>query len=133
VKVQTKSPIARTTLSFEMHPYLINMNCIEVHDIYILLICSKTITQGYLSLKQGSLFCFVTLRFPNHGASCPNLVIFPKALLMSRVASTWFETVWSYWLLNRLLNKNWIKLKLKTVLQFRGMLDVIGKPSVSQI
>jgi hypothetical protein len=44
-------------------------------------------------MKQGSLFCFVTLT--NHSASCCTLGIFGK-LWMSKGALTWFETVWSY-------------------------------------
>jgi hypothetical protein len=46
-----------------------------------------------LSMKQGSLFCFVDL--PNDNTSCHNISIFGK-LLMSRGALTWFETVLSY-------------------------------------
>jgi len=48
-----------------------------------------------LSMKQGSLFCLSCQDLPNHGASCHTLGIFKK-LSMSRGASNWFETLWSY-------------------------------------
>ncbi len=47
-------------------------------------------------MKQGSLFCFVTLRsLEAHDPSCHTLGIFGK-LSMSMGAPTWLETVWSY-------------------------------------
>jgi hypothetical protein len=52
---------------------------------------------GYLCMKQGSLFCFVMLRWdpPKPWGFMLCSCIF-KELLMSRGALTWFETVWSY-------------------------------------
>jgi hypothetical protein len=35
------------------------------------------------------------LYFPNHGTSCHDLSIIEK-LSMSKVASTWFEIVWTF-------------------------------------
>jgi hypothetical protein len=46
-----------------------------------------------LSMKQGTLFCFVDLW--NDNTSCHAISIFGK-LLMSKGALTWFEIVWSY-------------------------------------
>ncbi len=55
-----------------------------------------TLNVDYLSMKQGSLFCFVTLRsLEAHDPSCHTLGIFGK-LSMSMGAPTWLETVWSY-------------------------------------
>jgi hypothetical protein len=66
----------------------------------------------YLSMKQGSLFCFICHAevFSNHVTSCRALSIFRK-LSMSRGALSWFEIVWSYsveayWLLNHFVNEN---------------------------
>jgi hypothetical protein len=48
----------------------------------------------YLSMKPGSLFCFVCqTEISQTTASCCTLGIFGK-LLMCRAAPTWFEMVW---------------------------------------
>jgi hypothetical protein len=49
----------------------------------------------YLSMKQCSLFCLLSLRLPNHHTSCHPLDIFRK-LSMRRGALTLFDTIWSY-------------------------------------
>jgi len=56
----------------------------------------------YLSIKEGSLFCFVSFM--------PHFWSFGK-LSMNKRAPTWFETFWSfscgsYWLLKHFLNEN---------------------------
>jgi hypothetical protein len=49
----------------------------------------------HLSMNQGSLLCHAEISQTIHGASFRRLGIFGR-LWMSRGATTWFETVWSY-------------------------------------
>ncbi len=83
---------------------------------------------------------FVTQRSPiAHGCFMPHSWYLQKALSMSnKGAPTWFETVrsykcGSYWSLNHFLNENFKNLKLKTVLEFEGILSVVGKTSTTHI
>jgi hypothetical protein len=49
----------------------------------------------HLSMKQGSLFCFVKLTSPQP-QGCMSHSWYLQNALMSTGALTWFETYWSY-------------------------------------
>jgi hypothetical protein len=71
-------------LLFWCHLWL--SRCIDiVIDVYFFVWWITYI--AYLWMKQGSLFCFVTLRCPK-----PHHL----TLLMGRGALTWFKIIWSY-------------------------------------
>ncbi len=88
------------------------------------------------------LFCFVLFCFvchtersvkPRHFMLC-TLGIFRKLSMTSRCALTWFETVWSYgaeaidyWTIFSIKIKSKPKSKLQTVLEFEGVLYIVGK------
>jgi len=87
------------------------------------------------------LFCFVLFVTPrdlsNHGCfMLCTLGIFRKLSMTSRCALTWFETVWSYgaeaidyWTIFsiKIKSKSKSKSKLQTVLEFEGVLYIVGK------
>jgi len=92
--------------------------------------------QAHLSMKQGSLFCLSGSDLSNHDTSCRALGIFGKLSMLHRLASTWFETVWSYgveaidywtlfsqWKLNQIVN--W-----KLYWNLGGVRGVSGKASM---
>ncbi len=76
------------------------------------------------------------LYFPNHGTSCHDLSIIEK-LSMSKVASTWFEIVWTfgveaidYWTIFSIkLNE----IKTENYIGIWGVLGVIENPLMSKI
>jgi len=92
----------------------------------------------YLWNKVVCFVLFVTQRSPKAKHFMPQSWYLQKALSMSKGAPTWFKAVWSYnveaiWSWNHFLNEIFKKLKLKTVLEFEGILSVVGKPSTTQI
>jgi len=56
---------------------------------------------------------------------------------MNRDALTWFKmsqtTMWNLWILNHFLLEFFEKPILKTILEFGGIIGIVGKPSPSLI
>jgi len=79
-----------------------------------------------LSMKQGSLFCFVMVRSPKlwHLMSCSWYLrkAFDEQGCTNLVWDHLALHCASYWLLKHFLNENQIKFKLKTVLEFGAFL-----------
>jgi hypothetical protein len=90
----------------------------------------------YLTMKEGSLFCFVIMIFPKTQWLGYAMEFIIKKFSMNSGATIWFimfrVIVWNL-LLNHFFIEFFEKPIFQTILEFWDVLHIVGKPSPSLI